>query len=187
MDADFSSAVCANVVLVRAELAALSRNPFQLLLRGSVGISDLHAHLVVADSHAMVLLDDFLTLVARLKPECVSLADRCVRQAMGRGMTYRAKPTPRLLPMLSRRILLERTWYPTKMAFSSWMTVSTVSGRPSPAHHSHYACTHGLGETLGQVGKVKIGRALITLRLKSSIETLLRIADLELVSINIVP
>lgn len=47
--------------------------------------------------------------------------------------------------------------------------------------------TYGLGETLGQVGKVKVGRTLITLRLKSGIETLLGIAHLELVSTIIVP
>ena len=47
-------------------------------------------------------------------------------------------------------------------------------------------CTYRLSETLRQVGEVKVGRTLITLGLKASIETLLRIANLELVSTIIV-
>jgi len=43
-------------------------------------------------------------------------------------------------------------------------------------------CTYRLRKTLGQVGKVKIGRTLITFSLKSGIETLLCAAHLGLVS-----
>jgi len=108
MDADFSSAIRANVVLVGAELAALSSDTLQLLLRGGIGIADLHAHLVVADCHSMVLLDDFLALITAL--EAVKrVSNQPVSDRARVCIPYRAKPTPRLLPMLSRRILLERT------------------------------------------------------------------------------
>lgn len=58
------SAVCTNVVLIGAELAALSRDSFQLLLRRCVGVADLHQHALLTNRSTMVLFDDVLALLA---------------------------------------------------------------------------------------------------------------------------
>jgi hypothetical protein len=75
MDANFSSTIRANIVLIRAELTAFGSDAFQLLLRGCIGIPDLHAHCVVTDRHTMILLDDILTLFPRLEAGGLSVSD----------------------------------------------------------------------------------------------------------------
>lgn len=67
MDADISGTISTDIVLVGAELTTLGSDTLQLLLRWGVGISNLHAHLLLANSHAVVLADDFLALVTRLE------------------------------------------------------------------------------------------------------------------------
>lgn len=74
MDANVRSAVGANVVLVRAELAALSCDTLQLLLSRRVSITDLEDHALVADRSSMKLLDNLLALLASLKPSVLSEA-----------------------------------------------------------------------------------------------------------------
>jgi hypothetical protein len=91
----------------------------------------------------VVLSDDMLTLISSGKAGLhVSGIQRRIwyeggmREEEGQG--YRAKPTPRLFPMLSRRILLEMMLYPSNMPFrslrlgqhhaGSWGKVGDVSG-----------------------------------------------------------
>ncbi len=70
MNAHVSSAVGANVILVRPELAALSSDTLELLLSGSVGIAnlDLLALALLSQVDAMVFTDDIFALVARVEP-----------------------------------------------------------------------------------------------------------------------
>lgn len=64
---NISSTVSTNIVLVCAELATLSSDALELLLGRRVGIADLHQHALLANSNTMILLDDFLTLLTRVK------------------------------------------------------------------------------------------------------------------------
>lgn len=73
MDSNIRSAVGANVVLIGAELAALSRDALQLLLRRSIGIADIHLHAFYANTSAVILLDHVLTFFASL--EAVRILD----------------------------------------------------------------------------------------------------------------
>lgn len=68
IDANIRSAVSADVVLVGAELAALSGDALQLLLGWSVCVTDLHEHSLVANRSTVVFLNDFLALLASLEP-----------------------------------------------------------------------------------------------------------------------
>jgi hypothetical protein len=104
IDADSHGAIGSNVVLIGAVLTALGSDALQLLLSRSVGIANLHGEAITLNGLAVELLDDLLANVTRLKARRKLLA-RGVTYAVG---TYRAKPTPRLLPMLSRRILLDK-------------------------------------------------------------------------------
>ena len=67
MNADIRSSVSANVVLVGAELAALSRDALQLLLRRSVGVANLHQHALISNRGAVKLLDHILALITGLE------------------------------------------------------------------------------------------------------------------------
>lgn len=69
MNADVGSSISTNVVLIRSELAAFGRDALQLFLSGSVGIPNLHAHSVVANSHAMILADDLLAFFTGFETE----------------------------------------------------------------------------------------------------------------------
>lgn len=62
-DANVSSAVGTNVVLVCAELSTLRSDTLELLLSRSIRIADLHKHAFISDCDAVVLLDDVLTLL----------------------------------------------------------------------------------------------------------------------------
>lgn len=101
-----TAAVCTDVILIGSELSTLSSNALEILLSRSVGIADLEQETLLANGLAVELPNDLLTDLAGLKT-----GRYCQSRASQRhfGGFYRAKPTPRLLFWLSRRILLELT------------------------------------------------------------------------------
>jgi hypothetical protein len=101
--ADQRSTVGPNVVLVGSELASLSGDALQFLLGWGIGIANVHEKTFLANRLTMKVVDHIITNVAILKA-CLLL----VWLKFLIVWTYRAKPTPRLLPMLSRRILLDK-------------------------------------------------------------------------------
>jgi len=110
-------AVCTDVVFIRAELATLGSDTLQLLLSRGVGVANVHEERLLANADAVELANNFIANVARFK------AARRVSTGMIQTKTEetnRAKPTPRLFPMLSRRILLDKIVYPRKMVASSY-------------------------------------------------------------------
>jgi len=70
--------------------------------------------------------------------------------------------------MLSRRILLETTRYPAKIAFSSFKGLAAIKSAKS------LDLTHGFVQALGQVGQVQVRRGLVAFGLEAGIEALLR-------------
>lgn len=76
-------------------------------------------------------------------------------------MAHRAKPTPRLLPMLSRRILLDKMVKPRKMELSSCRVCQLVRdewGQKWP---------YDFSETLGEVGDVEVGGVIVPFGLEA--------------------
>lgn len=71
--------------------------------------------------------------------------------------------------MLSRRILLETTRYPAKIAFSSLKVLAAIESAKS------LGLTHGFIQSLRQVGQVQVRRGLVAFSLEAGIEALLRI------------
>lgn len=67
IDANSHSAVGADVVLVGTVLTALGSDALQLLLRRSIGITNLHQVALIANGLAVVALDDLLTHITRLE------------------------------------------------------------------------------------------------------------------------
>lgn len=107
VDANSHCAVGADVVLVGTVLTALGSDALQLLLGRSIGVADLHQVALIANRLAVVALDDLLTHVTTLEAVMRALVDK---HSLWRRETYRAKPTLRELPMLSRKILLDMIW-----------------------------------------------------------------------------
>lgn len=67
LDPNQRGAVCTNVVLVGAELAAFRGDTLELLLTRSISVSNVHHHALVADGNAVELLDDRVADVSRLE------------------------------------------------------------------------------------------------------------------------
>lgn len=65
--ADGVGAIGADVILVGAVLATLSRDPLQLLLRRRIGVSDLHLLSIDAELETIEVLDDPLTYLPTLE------------------------------------------------------------------------------------------------------------------------
>jgi hypothetical protein len=106
--ANICRAVGTNIVFVGTELSSLSGDTLELLLGWSVRIPNIHELTTVAHGNPMVLPDDVLAFFAAREPATGSeLVHNVWKDVV--IFAYRAKPTPRLLPMLSRRILLETT------------------------------------------------------------------------------
>lgn len=61
------SAVGADVVLVGSILAAFGRDTLELLLSGSIGVTNLHDVVLLADGDAMEVLNDLLADLASLE------------------------------------------------------------------------------------------------------------------------
>lgn len=99
------STICAYIVLIGSKLTALRGDSLQVLLGRSVGIANLEEETFLTNWLAMELLDNLLADVTALK--AVIVLDEYF--TAGRGISHRAKPTPRLFLRSSRRILLERT------------------------------------------------------------------------------
>ena len=68
VDADSMCSVCSNIVLVCTILPTLRSYALQLLLRRGVCIADLHDKMVLANRHAVEVLDDLLADIATLEP-----------------------------------------------------------------------------------------------------------------------
>jgi hypothetical protein len=115
LQTDQRSTIGANIILVGAELSALCSDSLKLLLSLGVGIANVHDEALLANSSTVVLADNIFALITRL--EAAIISDMNIESLC--ELTHRANPTPRLFPMLSRRILLERIGYPAKMAPSS--------------------------------------------------------------------
>lgn len=115
-------AVCADVVFVCAKLAALGSDSFELLLGWCVRVSNVHEEAFLTDTYTVVFPDDVVANISAFKArKWTETHDqrkngrrRCVEH-----QTYRANPTPRLFPMLSRSILLDKIVQPMKIAPSS--------------------------------------------------------------------
>ena len=67
------STIGANVVLVCSELATLRGDTLQFLLRWGIGVADVHQKALLANRHAVKLLDHFVTNVSILEA-VISLA-----------------------------------------------------------------------------------------------------------------
>lgn len=67
IQADERGSVCANVVLIRSKLAALSRDSLQLFLRWSIGITDVHQQAVFTDANTVELANDLIADVSAFK------------------------------------------------------------------------------------------------------------------------
>ena len=150
MDADKCSAVSADIVLIGAELAALSCDALQLLLSRSVGISNLHDETFVTQSlHTVIFANDFVTDVTSLKA----------------SETDTAAVAHRVSENLARENGIAQEY--------------SAQGLKKDVSYSHgnirfeVSSTYSLIKVLGKIGDVEIGRTLITLSLKSRVEALL--------------
>jgi hypothetical protein len=96
------------LVLGRTELAGSGCLLLEVLLLLSVGEANLDRVLFTADVDLVVveLLDDFLADRSGLETGNIVRLGSMMRN---NESTHRAKPTPRQVPFLSRRILAEQT------------------------------------------------------------------------------
>ena len=98
--------VRSDIVLVSSESASLRCDTLQLLLRRCVRVADGQRQGLLTKPGAGEPLDNLITDFAGLEARFL-LGIETIRQGLGNA-TYRQNPTPRLLPRLSRRILLDR-------------------------------------------------------------------------------
>ena len=65
--ANQGGSIGANIVLVGTELASLSSDTLELLLAGSVCVTDLHVHVFIANRHVVEVGNDLIADGTRLK------------------------------------------------------------------------------------------------------------------------
>ena len=100
-----AATVCADIVLVSSELSTFGCDALEILLSRSVCVADLKKETLFTNGLTMELLDDLFADLTAL--ETAIAVSRVYWK--GCGGSHRAKPTPRLLFWLSRRIRLELT------------------------------------------------------------------------------
>jgi len=103
--ANHGSSIGTNIVFVGAELAPFGCNALKFLLGWSVSIANLHREAVWAKLQVLKLLDHSVADVTTLESSVI------ISQypfKVWKCDPYLANPTPRLFPIPSRRILLER-------------------------------------------------------------------------------
>jgi hypothetical protein len=103
-----SNAICRNaistdIVLLGTKLSTFSGDTFEIFLCWCVGIADLKKQTLIANGLTMKFADDLFAYITVL--EAAAQINPCLKRKMLE--TYRAKPTPRLLFWLSRRMRLD--------------------------------------------------------------------------------
>lgn len=126
-----------------------------LLLRG-VGVADVDDIIITArlDWLVVELGDDCGTSGAILEAKRISSAESYLDNVFSTS-TDRAKPTPRPMPFLSRKILAEQTLCGAKREASSFTALASPDWRVSKVW------THMFVHRLWQVRNVEVGVVII--------------------------
>ena len=107
--------ICSNIILRCLVRTTLSCNALQLLLIRGVGKSDTDGMALLADPSTVICLNDFPADIGSSEADG-TIISTSILYAMGNKLTHRAKPTPRLRPFSSRRILADKTSNSPKVA-----------------------------------------------------------------------
>lgn len=169
---DERSAVGTDVVLVGAELAALSRDALELLLSRSVGVADVHQEALLADGTTVVLQNDVVAILAVVEAREESAGVQ--KEEGGMNLPSEADATG-----VAHAVAKDLAGDDLLLAEDNAELLGNIVCQPAPrANNRHEAgdgcrATHHLGHILGQVRDVEVGRTIITLSLETRVEGLL--------------